>query len=135
MNIRRTAAAIGALVIGAAALTAASTAARSTAPVTLRIAIRDGDFGGDPAAGDFVARVQRLSHGTLRLEVEAYWGAGAHDAEQQLVRAVSAGKVELGIVGTRALDEVGVRSFQALTAPLLVDSYPLERAVIASPIP
>src|SRR5581483_4275575 len=134
MNVK---AAAGALVVLVSAATLAGTASpgRSTAPVTLKIAIRDGDFGGDPAAGDFVSRVQRLSHGALQLEVESYWGSGAHDAEQQLVRAVSTGKVDLGIVGTRAMDELGVRSFQALTAPLLVDSYPLERAVIASPIP
>jgi TRAP-type transport system periplasmic protein len=135
MNLKNTTAALAALVVAAAALAAAATASRSGAPVVLRMAIRDGDFGGDPAAADFVSRVKRLSHGALKIEVEPDWGNGAHDAEQQLVGAVSTGKVDLGAVGTRALDEFGVTSFQALTAPLLIDSYRLERAVIASPIP
>src|SRR5262249_3613685 len=38
-------------------------------------------------------------------------------------------------VGTRVFDTLGVRSFQALSAPMLIDSYPLERAVIGSGIP
>ena len=42
--------------------------------------------------------------------------------------------VDLGWVGTRVFDTMGVKSFQALTAPMLVDSYALENAVIESGI-
>src|SRR5215467_6021891 len=55
--------------------------------------------------------------------------------EQQVVRSVAAGKYDFGVVGTRVFDPLGVNSFQALTAPMLIDSYPLERAVIGSGIP
>ena len=43
-------------------------------------------------------------------------------------------EVDLGWVGTRVFDTLGVKSFQALTAPMLVDSYALENAVIESGI-
>jgi len=56
-------------------------------------------------------------------------------AERQVVRGVADGAFDLGFVGTRVFDTLGVRSFQALTAPMLIDSYPLERAVVGSGIP
>ena len=61
-------------------------------------------------------------------------GGLAPDAEQQVVRDVSAGEIDLGWVGTRVFDTLDVKSFQALTAPMLVDSYALENAVIESGI-
>src|SRR5262249_41052184 len=48
---------------------------------------------------------------------------------------VAAGRYSLGVVGTRVFDTLGVDSFQALSAPLLIDSYPMEQAVIDSGIP
>ena len=51
------------------------------------------------------------------------------------MHGVAAGAFDLGFVGTRVFDTLGVNSFQALTAPMLIDSYPLERAVIGSGIP
>ncbi|HZQ64942.1 MAG TPA: TRAP transporter substrate-binding protein DctP [Gaiellaceae bacterium] len=138
-HARRPAAVAAAIVL--AALVAgcgsgsATKAGKATGPVVLRMAIRDVDFAGDPAAGYFVKRVGQLSGGKLRIEVLPYFAGGASGTEQQIVRAVAGGTAELGAVGTRAFDSLGVTSFQALTAPMLIDSYPLERAVIASPIP
>ena len=43
-----------------------------------------------------------------------------------------AGKADLGVAGSRAWDSVGVRSFRALEAPLLIDSYALQDAVLNS---
>jgi TRAP-type transport system periplasmic protein len=40
----------------------------------------------------------------------------------------------LGWVGTRVFDTMGVKRFEALTAPMLIDSYALERVVIESGI-
>ena len=48
------------------------------------------------------------------------------------MRAVAAGQVDLGWSGTRVFDTMGVTSFQALHAPMLIDSYALQHAVIAS---
>ena len=42
---------------------------------------------------------------------------------------VKTGKVDMAWVGARAFDTVGVTSFQALVAPLLIDSYDLEAKV------
>src|SRR5690242_9599768 len=88
----------------------ATKAGKATGPVVLRMATRDVDFTGDPAIGYFVQRVAKVSDGAVRVRVFPYWGHGAEDAEQQIVRAVSAGKVDLGAVGTRAFGLLGVTS-------------------------
>jgi TRAP-type C4-dicarboxylate transport system substrate-binding protein len=101
-------------------------------PVVLRMASTYGDLGDLPAVQYFVDRVGKLSGGHVRIEVVDSWGGFASDAEQQVVRDVAAGEVDLGWVGTRVFDTMGVRSFQALTAPMLVDSYALENGLIES---
>jgi len=105
------------------------------ATVVLRLANTNGQLDFTPAVEDFVHRVDERSGGDLRIEAVDDWGDLASDAEQQVVKDVSAGEVDLGWVGTRVLDTMGVRSFQALTAPMLIDSYALEGAVIEDGIP
>jgi TRAP-type C4-dicarboxylate transport system substrate-binding protein len=92
-------------------------------------------LGYEPAVAYFVERVTELSDGALRVEVIDEWGGFATDFEDQIIGAVAAGEVDLGWVGTRAFDTVDVSSFQALTAPMLIDNYPLQEAVIESEIP
>jgi TRAP-type C4-dicarboxylate transport system substrate-binding protein len=89
----------------------------------------------EPAVGYFVRRVLELSGGRLRIHVVDNWAGNTPGMEQRVVRDVAAGKAHLGWVGTRVLDTLGVNDFEALTAPMLIDSYALERAVIASGIP
>jgi len=89
----------------------------------------------EPAVAYFVNRVGELSGGDVRIKVVDGWGNYQPDFEQQIVRDVKAGKADLAWVGTRIFDTLGVNSFQALTAPMLIDNYPLERAVIASDMP
>jgi TRAP-type C4-dicarboxylate transport system substrate-binding protein len=105
------------------------------APVVLRLANTGGNLDQTPAVEYFVKRAAELSDGNLRVEVVDRWARFASDAEQQVVRDVAANEVDLGWVGTRVFDTLGVGSFQALTAPMLIDSYPLEKAVIESGIP
>jgi TRAP-type C4-dicarboxylate transport system substrate-binding protein len=83
----------------------------------------------------FVSQVKERSSGNLRVQVASTWGDYADDAEQQVVRAVAAGKADLGWAGARVFDTMGVTSFQALQAPMLIDSYALEQAVVASDLP
>jgi TRAP-type C4-dicarboxylate transport system substrate-binding protein len=109
-------------------------ASGSAKPVVLRLANTNGQIDFTPAVESFVKRVEGLSGGDLRIEVVDEWGDFASDAEEQVVRDVSSGEVDLGWVGTRVFDTLGVKSFQALTAPMLVDSYALEDAVIESGI-
>jgi TRAP-type C4-dicarboxylate transport system substrate-binding protein len=103
-------------------------------PIVLRMANTYGDLGDLPAIEYFVDRVEEFSGGAVRIEVVDRWGDFAPDAEQQVVEAVSNGDVDLGWAGTRAFDTMGVTSFQALTAPMLIDSYALQNAVIESGI-
>jgi TRAP-type C4-dicarboxylate transport system substrate-binding protein len=104
-------------------------------PVTLRMANPYGDLNDLPAVQYFVSQVKERSGGNLRIQVTGPWGDYADDAEQQVVRAVAAGKTDLGWSGSRVFDTMGVTSFQALQAPMLIDSYALEQAVVASEIP
>ena len=85
-----------------------------------------------PAVAYFVDRVGELSDGQIKVEPADEWADFASDAEEQVVRDVSKGVVDLGWVGSRAFDQMGVESFEALTAPMLVDSYALQDAVIES---
>ncbi len=82
--------------------------------------------------GGFAANVARLSHGSLRIEVESGWRLGQVAYEDGLIGDVRGGKADLGIAGARAWDSVGVRSFRALGAPLLINSYALQDAVLTS---
>lgn len=82
----------------------------------------------------FAAAVARLSGGRLRVEFENASNAGTRDYERRIIAGVKAGTTALGWVGSRAFDDVGVSSLEALHAPLLIDSYPLQRATLASPL-
>ena len=52
----------------------------------------------------------------------------------EVIGDVKAGKADLGWAGSRAFDSVGVPAFDALHAPLLIDSYALEQKVLESPL-
>lgn len=99
-------------------------------PVVLRLADTSSQLNVQPAVADFVQRVEELSGGDVRIKVVDQWADFASDAEQQVVRDVATHDVDLGWVGTRVFDTLGVRSFEALTAPMLINSYALENAVI-----
>jgi TRAP-type C4-dicarboxylate transport system substrate-binding protein len=79
--------------------------------------------------------VHDRSDGTLTIEFKNAWRLGEADYESGTIEDVRAGKADLGWVGARAFDRVGVDSFQALLAPLLVDSYDLQAAVFEAGIP
>ena len=82
----------------------------------------------------FTTDVARLSRGSLKVDVESGWRRGQNMFETGLIRDVQAGKADLGVVGSRAWDFVGVKSFQALSTPLLIDSYALQERVLRSPL-
>ncbi len=103
-------------------------------PVVLQMANTYGELSQLPALAYFVDRVDELSGGDIRIVVADSYGDFTSDVEQRVVRHIATGKLDLGWVGTRVFDTMGVDSFQALTAPMLVDSYALENAVIESGI-
>ena len=104
-------------------------------PVVLRMASTQPDLSSVPPVAYFVRRVEELSGGSLRIHALDAWGTQTPDHEQQLVHAVSSGSVDLGWSGAGVFDTLGVDSLQALQAPMLIDSYALEEAVIKSEIP
>ncbi len=130
------AAAATTLTAGCSGRAGANKAGGQGPPVVLRMAdAYEPGLDLEPAVAYFVRRVRELSNGRLRIRVIDAWGGVRPGAEQQVVRSVAAGKADVAWVGTRIFDTLGLNSFQALTAPMLIDSYELERAVIASGIP
>jgi TRAP-type C4-dicarboxylate transport system substrate-binding protein len=97
---------------------------------TLRLASADpAGIEHDSAVAFFVDHVAKLSHGRLRIAVDERWAPG-HD--KQLLHDVARGQADLGWSHTSSFEEVGVRSFDALDAPMLMDDYAIERAVLRS---
>jgi TRAP-type C4-dicarboxylate transport system substrate-binding protein len=83
----------------------------------------------------FAQEVAKRSGGTLGIRFANTWRAGQRDSELGIIRDVEDGKVQMGWVGGRAFDAVGVTAFDALQAPFAIDSYALEQAVVESEIP
>jgi len=104
-------------------------------PVVLRLGNVNSGPQYVPAIEQFAKRVQNVSAGSLQVEISYSVGDYAPDAETQLLRAVANGSWDLGFVGTSLLDTLEVSTFAGLTAPMLIDSYALEEAVIKSDIP
>ena len=104
-------------------------------PRVLHMVSAFGDLNAVPGVEYFVSQVKERSGGNLSIEVTNAYGDYANDAEQQVVQAVAEGKGDLGWAAARVFDTMGVTSFQALQAPMLIDSYSLEQVVIASNIP
>jgi TRAP-type transport system periplasmic protein len=104
-------------------------------PVVLRMASAPYALNDSATVGEFVRLVGALSRGALKVTVISQWGDYSPDAETQVVRAVTAGTVDLGWAGSRVFDSMGVPDFRALSAPMLIDSYPLEKAVLHSAMP
>jgi TRAP-type C4-dicarboxylate transport system substrate-binding protein len=102
-------------------------------PVVLRMASTSSDP--PPPVADFIRRVRALSRGSVQIKVINQWGDYAPSDEAQVVHAVAAGTVDLGWAGSEVFDTVGMPDFRALSAPMLIDSYPLENAVLKSTLP
>ena len=108
----------------------------SDAPLELRLAAPYPDDTPDaPAVHFFASRVAKLSGGSVRVRVVfSAAGEDAVDAEGDVARMVRNGDFELGWIGSRAWDRLGVRSFQALQAPFFVTSYALLDRIAAGPL-
>jgi len=101
-------------------------------PVTLRMATVNGDLDFTPQIQYLLDRVAQVSEGNVQIEVVYEVGDFAPDSEQQVVSGVADGEFDLGYVGTQGFESLGAENFVALTAPMLIDSYALEDAVIDS---
>jgi TRAP-type C4-dicarboxylate transport system substrate-binding protein len=80
----------------------------------------------------FVDQVKTLSGGRITLAVTSQWHASDAQADPEAIKAVEAGQSVIGFVPTRAFHDLGVTSFDALGAPLTIDSLALEQRVLGS---
>ncbi len=106
--------------------------ADKTEPHVLTMAVQSGV---PDQMSAFAKEVSRLSDGTLEITFSENWRLGEPTNEAGTLEDVKADKVDMAWVGARAFDTVGVTSFQALLAPLLIDSYDLEAKVFEEGIP
>jgi TRAP-type C4-dicarboxylate transport system substrate-binding protein len=86
------------------------------------------------AVNAWATAAEKGSDGTLRIDIKV--NPLVHErtpyVEPHVIQRVRSGAVPLAAIGARAFDLVGVRSFQPLLAPFLIDSYDLEQRVLAS---
>jgi TRAP-type C4-dicarboxylate transport system substrate-binding protein len=99
----------------------------SSAPSVLRLAVADDADQPDARfVRHFASRVAELSGGSLR--VRPVWDAAGQQTagyEARIARMVREGEFELGWIGARAWDRLGITHFQALQAPFLVTNHAL----------
>ena len=141
MALRRAAFALTVALVTVAGCTRSGTKAGGAEPVTLRIAALEQQSA--PYAKtleEFARQAGAASHGRVRVQIvwnaaTATFGEYGPRAEQQVAGLVRDGRTELGFIPTRAWDELGVTSFQALQAPFLIDSQPLLTKVVQSDMP
>ena len=98
-------------------------------PVALTLASHDYNA---IEASEFASAVERLSGGSIQIDVK--YGVRFYDVdyEQGTIVDVQNAVYDLALVGARAWDAAGVKSFNALVAPFLIDSYALQRRVLES---
>jgi TRAP-type C4-dicarboxylate transport system substrate-binding protein/beta-lactamase regulating signal transducer with metallopeptidase domain len=102
--------------------------------ITLRLALADAQ--GRPSEAyinEFIAQVKTLSGG--KITIEPTWDAGSDTEagfETGVIQHVTKGDFELGLAASRAWNEEGVTSLDALQAPFLIDNDALAEAVATS---
>lgn len=104
--------------------------AGGAAPSESRVLTLANSNGGTDELQVFIDKVAELSDGRLHIEPSNGWRYGEKQYEKGLFEDVKNGKADLGWVGSRALDSVGVKAFDPLHAPFLVDSYALQDQVL-----
>ena len=77
----------------------------------------------------------RKAGGTIRIEVRNGWRAKDPDYDRATIADVRAGRIDIAKIAARSWDAVGVQSFKALVAPMLIDTYALEQRVLTSDLP
>lgn len=99
--------------------------------VSLTLAV---PFADDREAQPFVDAVSRLSNGTVEIDFKGGVHQGEASTEDALLTDVAAGRYDLTWVAQRPWPARGVKSFDALVAPFLIDSYQLQEALLEDPI-
>jgi TRAP-type C4-dicarboxylate transport system substrate-binding protein len=86
-------------------------------------------------AGPFLDQVSELAAGSIRLtSTEDKFERGSLSNETDALHALQAGRADIALVPTRALELVGMHSFDALMDPMVIDSMALQQRVLADPV-
>jgi TRAP-type C4-dicarboxylate transport system substrate-binding protein len=121
---------------------AACGGSKSAAPTVLHLRTSVGALElRQPAAAFFAHRVAQLSGNRLRIAVDYIPPPDQHTpttapvaTDPWLLRVAKAGDTDLAWVPTNAFDWIGVTSLRALDAPMLVDDYRLQTAILRSSV-
>jgi TRAP-type transport system periplasmic protein len=138
MRTTKTAASAAAALIGLASLVGCGSVDRAggsadTKKVTLTFAnVNDVP---DKQLQIWADQVDKDSGGTIKVAFRNGYREGEPSQAQLLIKDVADNKIDGGWTGTRAYREMGMKSFDALLTPLLIDSYDLEGKVFAAGIP
>ena len=128
--------AVAALAVSAGGCTNVDRAGgKSADAVTTLTFAQQGDGQPPPQLQAWADQVERASNGSLTIDFKNGWRSGEVGGESATVADVKDGKVDLAWVGARVFDRVGVTDFQALLAPMLVDSHDLQAAIFEEGIP
>jgi len=103
-------------------------------PVVLRLASGNTGTGAYPALQRFLDGVKEGTDGRVVVRI-SFFDVEGDRSEPELVSAVASGKSDLGWVAVRSMPTAGVPAFGALEAPLLIDDYAVQRAVLTSDVP
>jgi TRAP-type transport system periplasmic protein len=101
----------------------------TAAPVELRLVNTRGE-----EAQPFLDELARLSGGALRMTGDEQFEKGKLSAETDALHVVQSGKADIAIVPTRAYDFIGVKSFDALMDPMLIDNMELQHQVLTDSV-
>jgi TRAP-type C4-dicarboxylate transport system substrate-binding protein len=115
-----------------AAAPPADRAGGAPAPITLTLITGESD---SSEVQPFVNAVERLTDGSMDIDVKTDWRPDEADYERGIIADVINGKADLGVTGVRAFDaeSIGVTAFQGFLAPFLITSYDLQERVLSSP--
>ena len=122
-------------IVSAGCTGSADKAGGSSGRIVLRLSVA---YRPDPDATKvryFAAQVAKLSAGAMKIDVAFDANPGRNtvpDVEARVAKSVRDGRYDLGWIGARAWDELGVTSFQALQAPFLITNYALLDKVVTS---
>jgi TRAP-type C4-dicarboxylate transport system substrate-binding protein len=101
----------------------------AAAPVELRLVNPRGD-----EAQPFLDELAQLSGGTLHITGNEKFENAKVTAEVDALHVVQSGQADIAFVPTRAYDFIGVKSFDALMDPMLIDNMELQQQVLTDPI-
>jgi TRAP-type C4-dicarboxylate transport system substrate-binding protein len=97
----------------------------TAAPINLKMANTRGE-----EAQPFLDELAKISGGALQLTAEPAFEEATTSTEADALHAVQSGQADIAFVPTRAYPFVGVKSFDALMAPMLIDGMELQHQVI-----